>query len=156
MTTDVPLRRSGRAGALLLTGLVLVATSGAIPAPTVQFDVTGSCGPAGRITIRDHLEGCGGDPSEAVEGAAEVGLPSFAGSEETKGGAVEFGPETPFVMAGTLVLPGSQPPVSVHRTCRVEPEVAGVRAFTCEGDPPEAACEGTLTLVPRPAPGVTP
>jgi len=149
---DSPLRRTGRAAALLLTGLVLVATIDAAQSLPFQFDVSGSCGPAGRIAIDQDYQGCGADPTADVPGGAEVGLPPWALGADF----ADKQPEVPFVMAGPVTLPGSTPATTVHRTCRVEAEVSGTRAFTCEGEAPEAACAGTLTLVPQPAAGVAP
>lgn len=151
MTDDTPRRRTGHAAALLLTGLVLAATSSSQP-PVFEFDVSSSCGPAGRVSIDQGYTGCGEDPSAELLGAAEVGLPPWALDADL----ADKHPEAPFVMAGPVVLPGSAPPTTVHRTCRVGPEAAGVRPFTCVGDAPEAACEGTLALMPRPAAGVAP
>jgi hypothetical protein len=147
----IPATQARRAAAMLVTGLALVATSVGIPARDA-FDAATSCGPAARIVLADPLNGCGGDPSWDVEGGAAAGLPSYA----------EFGhsdvtrAEDRWVLAGPVVLPGTDPPVMVRRICRVGPEVAGVRTIACEGEAPEAACEGTLTPVPQPAAGTTP
>lgn len=152
MTRDTPLRRAGRASALLLTGLALVATMDSALNQPVEFDVTGSCGPAGRIVIDPGDQRCGADPTALLGGGASVGLPPYAvGVEST---FIE--PENGLILSGPVVLPGSEPPLTVHRTCQVGLEVAGVRTFTCDGDHPEAACDGTLTRVQAPAPKVAP
>jgi hypothetical protein len=151
MTREPTGRRPGRASTLLVTGLVLAASSQSKP-PAFEFDVASSCGPAGRVTFDQGYTGCSEDPSVDVLGAAEVGLPPWALDADY----ADKDPEVPFVMAGPVVLPGSAPATTVRRTCRVNPEVAGVRAFTCAGEVPEAACEGTLTLVPQPAAGAAP
>jgi len=151
VTDDAPLRLGGRAGALLLTGLALAATSVEIHQP-VALEVSSSCGPAGRVVLEYPVNGCGGDPSWAVNGAEAVGLPAWAEYHQSG----PSGAEDRWVLGGPVTLPGTEPPVTVRRRCLVGPEVAGVRALTCEGEAPEAACAGTLTPAPQPAAGTAP
>ena len=156
------LRPAGRLAAFCAVAASLVATSTPGPATRpARFEAATSCGPSGTIALfpDDCSHGCGrcGD-GVTVEGGPEAGLPSVGALAPPREGE-EAVPTTDylargrFILSGVLTLPGSDPAVTVDRTCTVTEESAGVLAITCRGDPPElAACSGTLTLLPEEAP----
>jgi len=135
--------RARRAAALLVTGLALVATSISRPHTPLEFEAATTCGPAGRVALQGPAPGCGGDPSWEVSGGPAVGLPALA--EAIHAGGDEDAQH--WLLAGPVVLPGTEPPVTVRRVCRVGPLLSGVRTIGCQGEGPEAACQGTLTAV---------
>ncbi|MFT3915875.1 MAG: hypothetical protein QM704_17720 [Anaeromyxobacteraceae bacterium] len=140
----------------------LVATSTTHPTTLpARFEAATSCGPSGTIALRpdDCTHGCGhcGD-GITVEGGAAVGLPGVGALAPPRDGEeavprLDYLARGRFILSGLLSLPGSDPAVTVDRTCTVKEEGAGALTIACGGDPPElATCSGTLTLLPEVVP----
>lgn len=129
-------------------------------ADAASFDVAGSCGPDGVVSL--SYEGatqgaCQGNGCYAflrAPGANAVGLPE-QGEADGKldvtphpGSALRYGK---FALVGPAPLAGTSPPAAVHRRCSGK-AVHGTGSpptlvtVTCEGDAPGAACAATLTF----------
>lgn len=124
------------------------------------FDVATSCGPAGVLTLAysGAREGCSGDCFAYLEapGANALGLPdrgevdaSVSGPKAPAGAGAVLA-HTHLALVGRTPIPGAIPPVTVERRCRAthRKDASGILDLVCEGDVPEAACGGTLTLRP--------
>jgi hypothetical protein len=160
MTLPARLQGAARLAALVAVGAALSGTSVAHgPGEARTFEAATSCGPQGEVTFTTdgfaEGPGCGsvGDETVDVAGGGAVGLPDVgaltpeaeddpaAGESESRDLATGR-----FVLSGAVSLTGASPPILVDRFCRLAEQSPGVLAITCEGDAPEAACSGTLTL----------
>lgn len=150
------LRGAARGAAVLVTGLVLLASYDPPPAPRVcvlgdsaPFDAATSCGPAGRVTLRtEAVAGC--TAVVHADGGPAVGIPSEGSIEYTDGADADYPGDSllraRITLEGPVALPDAVPATTVSRTCRTVRTSRNVLSVACEGTDPEAACSGILSI----------
>jgi hypothetical protein len=122
------------------------------------FDVATSCGPAGVLTLSyaGAERGCAGDCFGYLEapGANALGLPDRGEADglvrgaRAPDGAGAVLSRSHLALVGRTAIPGAIPALVVERRCRASHrnDDSGTLDLACDGDVPEAACSGTLTL----------
>lgn len=147
------LARLGRAAALAAAAVALLATSlpRCLQGESASYAAQTSCGPAGELALSFSAEeprGCGACWAFLeAPGANAVGLPEQGEMLTDFDGGFTGGT---FALVGPVALPGTEPPVVIHRECRFAPLDEVTVEVACTGEAPEAACEGTMTRLPAP------